>query len=307
LGKLVHTAATGLSMVLFSLSHYAIAATVSAPVPISPLTVSDIQEQAHGTGAAELLSSSSVLDNSQAPALTPLTPHKAQYRVFYGSIELGLANYELPRHETGLYRYEFHSNVSLLMISDQRRIKSEFMVDANHLQPYRYTHERSGTGSDYSEHTSFFKSQHNIFTIYKNEKADLAYDGAIFDPLMVQLQFRLDLAASEAIDAYKMVKEKEVDEYKFKLVGEERLTLDSGTYDTIKIEVIRDSTKRQTFFWMAPKLAYLPVRLSHFSKGSKQLDIQLDTYQFELPKPVLIEQLKGEILMNTPPKNQAQE
>jgi hypothetical protein len=37
------------------------------------------------------------------------------------------------------------------------------------------------------------------------------------------------------------------------------------------------------------------------------LDIQLDTYQFELPKPVLIEQLKGEILMNTPPKNQAQE
>jgi hypothetical protein len=304
LGKFVHTAATSLSMALIALSHCTIAAPVAAPV--SPLTPSDAQGQAQSTLAVELLSpSSSVVDD--VPTLTPLTPHKAQYRVFYGSIELGLANYELPRHDTGLYRYEFDSNVSLLMISDQRRIKSEFMVDGNRLQPYRYTHERSGTGSDYSEHTSFFKSQHNIFTIYKNEKTDLAYEGAIFDPLMVQLQFRLDLHSAAAIDAYKMVKEKEVDEYKFKIVGEERLTIDSGTYDTIKIEVVRDSTKRQTFFWMAPKLAYLPVRLSHFSKGSKQLDIQLDTYQFELPKQVLIEQLKGEILMNNPTENQSEE
>lgn len=31
---------------------------------------------------------------------------------------------------------------------------------------------------------------------------------------------------------------------------------------------------------MAPDLNYLPVRLSHFSKGSKQLDIQLDNYHF---------------------------
>jgi hypothetical protein len=302
LGTFVNTVATSLSMALFALSHCTIAA------PVSPPTLNDSKGLVQGTLAVNLLSpSSSVVDDSQALTLTPLTPHKAQYRVFYGSIELGLANYELPRHDTGLYRYEFNSNVSLLMISDLRRIKSEFMVDNNRLLPYRYTHERSGTGSDYSEHTSFFKSQHNIFTIYKNEKADLAYEGAIFDPLMVQLQFRLDLSASASIDSYKMVKEKEVDEYEFKIVGEERLTLDSGTYDTIKIEVVRDSTKRQTFFWMAPKLAYLPVRLSHFSKGSKQLDIQLDTYQFELPKLVLVEQLKGEILMNTPQENQTQD
>jgi hypothetical protein len=37
--------------------------------------------------------------------------------------------------------------------------------------------------------------------------------------------------------------------------------------------------------------------LSHFSKGSKQLDIQLDSYEFELPKQVLIEHSKGEIIM----------
>jgi hypothetical protein len=298
LGIFVNTAATGLSIAFFAFTNSAFGAQEST------LALNSAQEQL----AQTLLSPSSVgLDSSAAPELTPLTPHKAQYRVFYGSIELGLASYELPRHDTGLNRYEFNSDVSLLMISDKRRIASEFMVDGNRLLPYRYIHERSGTGSDYSEHTSFFKSQDNIFTIYKNEKADLAYDGAIFDPLMVQLQFRLDLSSGSGIDAYKMVKEKEVDEYKFKIVGEETLTLDSGTYDTIKIEVVRDSKKRQTFFWMAPKLAYLPVRLSHFSKGSKQLDIQLDTYQFELPKHVLIEQLKGEISPDNSQERQTQE
>jgi hypothetical protein len=34
---------------------------------------------------------------------------------------------------------------------------------------------------------------------------------------------------------------------------------------------------------MAPDLGYLPVRLTHFEKGSKQLDIKLLNYQFSEP------------------------
>ncbi|WP_229785822.1 DUF3108 domain-containing protein [Shewanella litoralis] len=224
----------------------------------------------------------------QAAILAPLTAHTAKYTVYYGSIELGEANYRLPATDSGYYVYEFDSDVSLLMLSDERHLKSEFTLENGKLVPFRYTHERTGTGSDYTEQTAFAKAQAFIHTIYKQEALKLPYEENIFDPLMVQLQFRMDLAANTRPLDYKMVKEKEVDDYQFRVLGKETLTLNSGTYDTVKVEVIREAKKakkRQTYFWMAPDLAYLPVRLSHFSKGSKQLDIQLASYHFEKPLP----------------------
>jgi hypothetical protein len=221
----------------------------------------------------------------QAAILSPLTAHSAKYNVFYGSFELGEANYRLPATDSGFYSYHFDSDVSLLMLSDQRHLTSEFTLENGKLVPFRYIQERTGTGSDYTEQTAFAKAQKFIHTIYKQEALKLPYEEKVFDPLMVQLQFRMDLAANIRPLDYKMVKEKEVDDYQFRVIGKEKVTIKSGTYDTVKVEVVRDSTKRQTFFWMAPDLAYLPVRLSHFSKGSKQLDIQLASYQFEKPLP----------------------
>ncbi|MBR9727250.1 DUF3108 domain-containing protein [Shewanella intestini] len=224
---------------------------------------------------------------TQAAILSPLTAQTATYNVFYGSFELGTAKYKLPATTSNYYVYQFDSDVGLLMLSDQRHIKSEFTLEGTKLVPYRYVQKRTGTGSDYEEQTAFLKSENYIHTIYKNDTKKLDYTEELFDPLMVQLQFRMDLAANHRPLSFKMVKEMDIDDYSFRVLGNEKVTLDSGTYDTVKIEVIRDSTKRQTIFWMAPKLAYLPVRLSHFSKGSKQLDIQLANYHFEKPLPIM--------------------
>lgn len=224
-------------------------------------------------------------DIEQAAILSPLTAHTAQYNVFYGSIELGVANYRLPATDSGFYSYHFDSDVSLFVLSDQRHLTSEFTLENGKLVPFRYIQQRTGTGRDYTEQTAFAKTQQFIHTIYKEDALKLPYEDIVFDPLMVQLQFRMDLAANIRPLDYKMVKEKEIDDYQFRVIGKEQVILDNGTYDTVKIEVVRDSTKRQTFFWMAPELAYLPVRLSHFSKGSKQLDIQLASYHFDKPLP----------------------
>jgi len=216
---------------------------------------------------------------------TPLTPHTAEYQVNYGSIELGRARYILSAPEDHLFRYRFDSDVSLLVISDQRHIRSEFSLQGDQLMPMRYSVERTGTGSDFREQVAFAKAQHVVHSRYKGERAEFPYDQVLFDPLMVQLQFRLDRVAHKKSMHYTMVKEGEIDNYDFKLIGQEQVNLDSGSYQTIKFEVKRDSKKRQTFFWMAPELSYLPVRLTHFEKGSKQLDITLLNYKFE-PAPL---------------------
>ncbi|ABV36611.1 conserved hypothetical protein [Shewanella sediminis HAW-EB3] len=210
----------------------------------------------------------------------PLTPHTAEYQVNYGSIELGKARYQLPNAEGNLYHYRFDSDVSLLVLSDRRNVVSDFTLKNQQLTPMRYIHNRKGTGPSYQEQAAFAKGQEVVHSRYKDERAKLPYTDILYDPLMVQLQFRLDLAQGKKELHYVMVKSGELDEYDFKVVGKERMNIESGSYETIKIEVIRDNTKRQTFFWMAPKLGYLPIRLTHFEKGSKQLDIKLLSYQF---------------------------
>ncbi|MCG9736804.1 DUF3108 domain-containing protein [Shewanella insulae] len=213
----------------------------------------------------------------------PLTPHTAEYQVNYGSIELGKARYQLPAPQGNLYQYRFDSDVSLLMLWDKRTVTSTFSREGEQLIPMRYNHNRSGTGSDYQEQSAYVLDQELVHSRYKDERAKFPYTTDLFDPLMVQLQFRLDIMKGSDKLHYKMLKSGEIDEYDFKIVSKERMVISSGTYETVKIEVVRDNDKRQTFFWMSPELGYLPVRLTHFEKGSKQLDITLLNYHYSAP------------------------
>ncbi|WP_326490250.1 DUF3108 domain-containing protein [Shewanella sp. AS1] len=227
---------------------------------------------------------SGLLLTSSLPAyavVDPLTPQSAEYQVNYGSIELGRARYQLPAPEGNIYHYRFDSDLSLLMLTDKRTIKSTFSFDGKKLTPMRYIQQRTGTGSDFSDQTAYVLDQKLVHSSYKDKRDKFPYTDDLYDPLSAQLQFRLDITAGAKTMHYDLLKSGKVDDYDFKVLGQERITLESGSYDTVKIEVVRESTKRQTFFWMAPQLAYLPVQLTHYEKGSKQLDIKLLNYQFE--------------------------
>ncbi|WP_394201896.1 DUF3108 domain-containing protein [Shewanella waksmanii] len=221
-----------------------------------------------------------IVSFASAAAYSPLTPQTAEYRVSYGSIGLGKARYILKAPNDNLYHYRFDSDISLLMLSDRRTVTSDFSLENGQLMPLRYLHRRSGTGSDYQEQAAFAKDQQVVHSRYKDERAKLPYTDTLFDPLMVQLQFRMEMAEGKKQLNFSMVKEGEIDEYDFNVVSKERLNIESGSYETVKIEVVRSSKKRQTFFWMAPELGYLPIRLTHFERGSKQLDIKLLNYKF---------------------------
>ncbi|PKG57954.1 DUF3108 domain-containing protein, partial [Shewanella sp. GutDb-MelDb] len=115
---------------------------------------------------------------------TPLTPHTAEYQVNYGSIELGRARYILSAPDGGVFQYRFDSDVSLLMLSDQRHVRSEFTLQDNQLVPMRYSVERTGTGPDFREQIAFAKGQNVVHSRYKDERAKFPYDAELFDALM---------------------------------------------------------------------------------------------------------------------------
>ncbi len=44
--------------------------------------------------------------------------------------------------------------------------------------------------------------------------------------------------------------------------GTEKVKTTYGTFDTVKVVMRHDKPGRQTTFWLAPKLDYLPVKVS---------------------------------------------
>ncbi|MCA1768321.1 MAG: DUF3108 domain-containing protein, partial [Idiomarina sp.] len=66
------------------------------------------------------------------------------------------------------------------------------------------------------------------------------------------------------------------DEYRFKVLAkEQQLSLPYGEVEAIKVERIRDNNRRQTFFWFAPELNYVMVKMQQFKEGEEQATMSL--------------------------------
>ena len=66
--------------------------------------------------------------------------------------------------------------------------------------------------------------------------------------------------------------------YQFKTIGEEILDTVFGKLSTEKIERIRDD-KRQTTYWCAPALSYLPVKVEHREKDGSVITLIIETVE----------------------------
>mgnify|MGYP002831558026 CR=1 FL=1 len=69
--------------------------------------------------------------------------------------------------------------------------------------------------------------------------------------------------------------------YGVQVIDEEVLSLPYGKIEAVKVKLIRDSKKRETFAWFAPSLNYTLVRLQQFKEGDEQGDIKLKSFQMQ--------------------------
>ena len=122
-----------------------------------------------------------------------LLPFQARYTVFYRSIELGQAHYELTKIKPNHFIIDFNSHLSFLWLWNKRNINCYFYNSKNKLNDIKFIHKREGTGREFLEETLFNYRTKKIATEYKNKKVSLNFSPEIQDPLLSQLQMRIDL------------------------------------------------------------------------------------------------------------------
>ncbi|WP_163935130.1 DUF3108 domain-containing protein [Paraferrimonas sp. SM1919] len=215
---------------------------------------------------------------SFASANVPI-PFEAHYQVHSGVFKIGGARYTFEHLGDDRYTLKFDSEAKLSPLYDRRNITSTFSIVDNQLVPERYIQDRKtfGLGDDYKEQMVFVADMQKVHTRYKGIKQSFDYSNMTFDPLAVQMQFRLGLInqTQESEFTYEILKTQELDTYTLAKRQVEDIEIDAGKFKALRVEVVRDSKKRQTLMWFATEYDYLPLRISHIENGFTLIDMQL--------------------------------
>jgi hypothetical protein len=230
------------------------------------------------------ISANAAPSSSEVASKAQLKPYIARYKLFRSGQEHGTAERELTILNS-MYKLRYKSSIKWLIFSDNRTQSSEFKIHDQQVRPITYRMERTGTGPDRSYEVGFDRKNHKLL-INKNKRKkhnrDETDDPVVWndnwlDPISYQQQLFLDLKQGKKSFDYHFINRKGKErEYKFKVIGEELLTLPYGNIKAIKIaRVYGEDSDRQTFAWFAPELNYALVRIWKSKSGTEQFDIQL--------------------------------
>ena len=113
----------------------------------------------------------------------------------------------------------------------------------------------------------------------KDDKArSFAWKAGVLDELNAELQIREDLKGVGMKSSYLIADAKEVESRQFVKQGSEKVKTSYGTFDTVKVVMKHDKPGRDTTFWLAPKLDYLPVKVTH-QDGKSSYGLLLTGYK----------------------------
>ncbi len=184
-----------------------------------------------------------------------MKPYEANYVITRGDSEYGEGYRYLEVSPDDEWQLRTKSDISWFILSDTREARSVFIVDdeSKRLEPREFIYMRTGTGSDKSFHGEFRADDKTVRNVDTGRMLDINWKDALFD---------------------------EADEYRFRVMADsELLKLPYGKVEAIKVGRIRDNNRRQTFFWFAPELNYVMVKMQQFKEGDEQATMSLKSLE----------------------------
>ena len=226
--------------------------------------------------AAVLLPISGLLSSAYA-----FEPFQANYSFNIAGLLSGTATRTLKQQD-GIWNYTFTAAVPMLATASE---ESHFRLDppaatgdAGRIQSLDHAYSFKFLTNSKS---SSFKVNWDTKTVTaSNKNGEISYPAQVgmLDMLDLELQVREDIKHKHMHESYLLADDKGIKTISFVNEGAEKVTTQSGEFDTIKLRLVQDSDKRKTYFWLAPKLDYLPVRV-HQDDGNLSYELELTSYQ----------------------------
>lgn len=197
--------------------------------------------------------------SSQAFAMSPF---QASYQFAYNGKNMGSATRTLSKSGNN-WTYVFAAKAGVIASATET---SKFSLNGSQLVSDSFSRTSKILVHNNTMNIKFNPSAKTINTSKDSEKNAFAWKSGVLDELNAELQIREDIKSTGLKSNYLLSDAKGIDNRKFVKQGNEQVKTNYGTFDTIKVVMKHDKPGRETIFWLAPKLDYLPVKVSHEDK-----------------------------------------
>mgnify|MGYP003552667561 FL=1 len=194
--------------------------------------------------------------SSQAFAMSPF---QASYQFSYNGKNMGSATRTLSKSGNN-WTYVFAAKASAIASATET---SHFSLNGNNIISNNFSRSSKILVHNNTMSIKFNPNAKTINTKKDDKARSFAWKSGVLDELNAELQLREDLKASGLKSSYAIADAKEVESRRFVKQGTEKVKTSYGTFDTIKVVMKHDKPNRDTIFWLAPKLDYVPVKVSH--------------------------------------------
>lgn len=136
------------------------------------------------------------------------------------------------------------------------------------LRAIEYHYLFNNSGSKRNAWIIFDREKLVAESLYKTETVELDIQNDHVDRMLESLVFRADLISGNIAEKYPYIDRNTLREAVYENLGQETVSTQAGSFDTIKYRRQRVGSTRSAIIWFAPELEYLPVQMRHF-KGDK--------------------------------------
>ena len=224
-------------------------------------------------------SAASSLDTIDADARLPPGPEPfvAEYDVQTNGLTVGTVTVSLSRDGEGTYLLRQESTSRGLggfVASSSRTETSRWKLFEGRIRALEYDSKLDGGDDEENAHLRFDWAVGRVRSVGDGAAWEIAIAPGVVDPLLMQMAMAIDLAGGKEHLVYQVPRQGRIKTFVFNRVGEETVSLQTGSFRTMK--VIREDDRRDhTVIWSAPDLGYLAVRIWKERAWNVDMNVQL--------------------------------
>jgi len=211
-----------------------------------------------------------------------ILPYKASYELMREGKKAGHATRELKQIDRNNWQLSMNSKASLFFVTFSYQQQSNFSWVNNKPRPdsFLQTDKNSFKAAVIQQQTFDWLTMLEDGS-YKKQKWQLKVTPDIQDRQLSLLSLRLDLLQQDYTKGqqktfqYSVSYKGEVSDESYQFVAEESITTPAGIFETHKYQKTHDNKSRVSYFWLAKKLKYLPIRIQQLKDGEEQANMLL--------------------------------
>jgi len=205
------------------------------------------------------------------------TEYSAVYEVQRKGERVANVTLELSRQgDTWSYRgftHDMRGLGKLLHARGEQSVTGTFQDGIFQPDEFRFSFSVVGYRSSWS--ANFDWPAGTVTTGKKSRKTTLPVTGGAMDPMSLFLNTGSLLSEGQTQMEINVIDEDEIENHLYEAQPGIQLDTPIGCLETTQVKRVRENSKRTSLAWYAPDFGYIPVRLQHFKKKGKGMQVKI--------------------------------